>query len=158
MSEAALPFEPKGVMAMRDACLVIFRGLTPGEWLSKDELVARVCELTEYEHEAGSVTGAAWSAAEVMAVECEGSVRVHMGGYQRLDAAGKVAVVDARLRGLRNGIARMITRVGDAIADPELPSAQRQRMQEVARAEQWQRELEARRKRRRRPLPPGGTE
>lgn len=155
MSEPAEPFRAKGVMAMRDACLVVFRAMAPGEWVSTDELVGRVCELTEYEHEAASVTGAAWSAAQTMAAECEGSVRAHMRGYQRLDTQGKVDVVDARLRGLRNGIARLITRVGDAIADPELPDAQRQRMLETRRTEIWQRELEERRMRRRRPMPPG---
>ena len=153
MSEPAPQFRAKGVMSMKDACLITFRSLDTGMWVSTDDLVAQVCELTEYPHEAASVVRAAHEASDIMALQREGGVGVHMGGYKRLDALGKVAAVDASVRRVRNGMARLEYRVGDAESDPEVSAADRQWLQEIHRTEIMRRELEARRAQRRQSMP-----
>lgn len=139
---------------MKDACLAVFRGMAPGEWVSLDDLVYRVRELTEADCEAGSVARAAHSARDVMAAGHELGVGWYQDGYKRLDADGQVAAVDKLKRVFLLGLVRIGDYAGAALARSELTQAQRERMQTAARVAVWQQDLEARRARRHRPLPP----
>lgn len=152
MSELA--FQAKGRMSMKDACLEIFRAMQAGDWVANEDLVAQVSTVTEIDCSPESVRSAAWAAREALASAQEAGVEFHMGGYKRLDTAGKVVAVNKRIRRVRRAVSRVASWAGAALADPELSSEERHRMQSIERAEFMQAEIEARRARRHRPLPP----
>ncbi|HEY6797028.1 MAG TPA: hypothetical protein VI248_20335 [Kineosporiaceae bacterium] len=143
-------------MSMKDACLEVFRAMAPGAWISVDDLAYQVRELTQADCETGSVARAAHAARDALAARHELGVGSYQDGYRRLDATGQVAAVDKLKRKFLIGLVRIGDYAGAALERAELTQEQRHRMQAAVRVAAWQEDLEARRARRRRPLPPPG--
>lgn len=148
---SAPSFEPRGLVSQHDACLQVFRGMQPGDWIQVDDLAHRVAEITAVPCLPQSLQSAAWKAQESLAKNGEQAVAWHLGGYKCLRPDEQVAVVLRKEERTRRARRRTLTWATAAVANPDLEPAERHRMQQVQVSMQAQADLDSRRGQRRRP-------
>ena len=149
---ASDPFEPKGSISLREACLVVFREMQPGQWVSYADLQHAIGELAEVGPvDLQSAQGAAWRARETLALHGEVGVEPHMGGYKKLEPQGQYEAAVKRARKTGRAARRTMRWNAAARANPELPAPERAALEEMHRVGVAQRELESRREKRQRP-------
>lgn len=152
-----MDLRPHGVISRRDACLQIFRSMQPNDWVSTQELTLRVIELTNAEVEWEVLHPAAWQAEQTLAKEREIGVAYVNGGYKRLLPQEQVSVTERRLVKTRRALRRTVHHAAAAAANPALDHDSRNRMMNIQLMGVAQKNLEARRAKKRRPeLTQGG--
>jgi hypothetical protein len=145
-------FTPRGKVSGREACLVVFRAMAPGEWVEVSDLTYQVSQLTGEEWTVDAVKSAAWQARETLARNAEVGAEWHMGGYKRLDVAGQVSAASKRLKKVRRAAHRTVSWAGAALANPAVTGAERHQMQQIQALRVAQDALDERRAGRRRPI------
>lgn len=155
MSDAT-PFEVQGEVSQVAACLEVFRGLSPGDWVSLHDLHAQVEELTGATISFESLKGAAWQAGESLPKNNELGIDWYMNGYKRHDAVALAEAAKERGRRAYRDVRRAVARVGAALSQPDLPDPNRHEMQMYQHGLHQTKGLLGRRQNKQRPaLPPG---
>lgn len=144
-------FEKRGAVTQVAATLAVFRSLEPGDWVSVQDLRARVEELTETDVSPEAVQSAAWRAGEILVREGGLGVDWHMGGYRRQDPRSLAEATEVRLDRAVADLRRMDVRAVAALSQPDLPAPWRNRLEQLRGNGLRQAALSARRRGKRRP-------
>lgn len=147
------PFQPRGVMSLKEACMDIIRGLEPNDGIAYLEAVAEVEQHTQLDDlDMDAVRNAMRSASEALIAEGVPGVRTSR-KYGWVRMTDVTVLRHAEERELR--ARRQVVRGGRAakVADPEkLTWEDRQKRDSIMRATQAVGELLARRSAKKRPM------
>jgi len=145
-------FDPKGEVALTEACSQLVREMAEGEWVSYQDFGDRIAK----------ITGATWSLTELqsailrvdkrMVRNREMSVRAYMKGFKRLTAEESYQYMLDRRGKTRRQAKWMVESARRASGLDELSAPERNHAGEIARIEMRIAEIEERRERKLNPF------
>lgn len=140
-------FQPKGRMTRRDAALNVLRKRLTGDhsWISMKDLQFEMGELTGDVMTEESAKRGAYEACEFLMREGEMTVKWYQNGYQRKALDGQLAVIHERMVRVNGARERVVNATTVPLANSELTSEMRVKVEAVRYQNDRQSELDLKR-------------